>query len=112
MNTDFLGGIKEEELSSLSMEVLDYSERIAEIFGKIDTKFQLIDEYYESPSYVKFKEAYSSFRLNYQVVKNNIVSYSDDLIRLISKMKEGLDEVIVIMDTYTQDRKSKAKEIN
>ncbi len=109
---DFVGGIHEEDLGSLAMEILDYSERITTILDDIDKKFESLHQYYDSESYVKFMESYNEFRLNYGVIKSNVVSYSDDLIRLISKMNEGMDSVIDLFNTFTEERKSKAKEIN
>lgn len=111
MTDNIIGAIREEELGSLSMEVLDYAERIALLFESIDEKFNSVADYYDSESYVKLMESYNEFRKSYAVVKSNIESYSDDFIRLISKMHEGMDDVSLMFEKYTEDRKLKAKEI-
>lgn len=111
MADNIIGAIREEELGNLSMEVLDYAERIALLFERIDEKFNSVAEFYDSESYVKLMESYNEFRANYTIVKSNIESYSDDFIRLISKMHEGMDEVSLMFEKYTEDRRLKAKEI-
>lgn len=111
MNTDFLGGVNENDIRVLGVEILKSSERISAIFDSIDAKINELPSYYKSSSFDEFYSSYESFRKNYEIIKTNIISYSDDLFRLVDKMKEGLDEVSTMFKDFTEERKSKAKEV-
>ncbi len=111
MNTDFLGGVNETDIRTLGVEILKSSERISDIFDSIDAKMSELPDYYKSSSSDEFCRSYEAFRKNYELIKANIISYSDDLFRLVDKMKEGLDEVSSMIENFTEDRKSKAKVI-
>lgn len=111
MNTDFLGGVNENDIRTLGVEILKSSERISDIFDLIDTKMSELPDYYKSTSSDEFCRSYELFRKNYEIIKTNIISYSDDLFRLVDKMKEGLDEVSSMIENFTEERKSEAKEI-
>ena len=104
MNTDFLGGVNETDIRTLGVEILKSSERISDIFDSIDAKMNELPDYYKSSSSDEFCRSY-------ELIKANIISYSDDLFRLVDKMKEGLDEVSSMIENFTEDRKSKAKVI-
>lgn len=111
MKTDFIGGINEKEVNSLSIEILKCSDRISEVFDKIDAKIEELPTYYKATALDEFLSSYNEFRKNYSIIKSNVISYSDDLLRLITKMHEGLDEVSKMYNDYAEDRKSKANEI-
>lgn len=111
MISTVVNGINEPELNSLSMEILDYVERISEIFDKIDSKIESLPDYYKSRACTDFINSYNDFRTNYAVVKGNITSYSDDLICLAVRMRENADYLTNMFKNYTQDVKSKTKEI-
>ena len=42
-----VAGINEDELSALSLEILDYSDRISEIFDKMDSCMDKLPNYYQ-----------------------------------------------------------------
>ncbi len=111
MTADFIGGIEENEVHLLSMEILKYSDKISEIFDAVDTKIDELSVYYKSTSFDEFQKSYNDFRKNYSIIKSNVISYSDDLLRLITKMHEGLDEVAGMYEKYAEDKKSKAKNV-
>ena len=108
---DFIGGVNDKEVNSLSMEILRYSDRISEVFDAIDAKVDELPVYYKATAFDEFLKSYNEFRKNYSIIKSNVVSYSDDLLRLVPKMQEGLDEVSKMYNDYADDKKSKANEI-
>ena len=111
MEWTVVDGINEPELKSLSMEILDYLERIVEIFDQIEIEIDSLPESYKSVSYDKFLSFYNDFKRNYIVVKNNINSYSEELITLISRMHENEGYLINMFEGYITDKKSKAKDV-
>lgn len=111
MNTDFLSGVNEGDIRTLGVEILKCSDRISDIFNLIDNKVNELPDYYKSTSCNEFCKSYEEFRKNYEIIKSNIVSYSDDLFRLVDKMKEGLNEVSSMIQNFTEEKKSKAKNI-
>lgn len=104
-------GINEPELGALSLEILDYAERIIAIFDKIDAKIEQLPSSYKSQAFDTFLESYNNFRQNYPVVKNNIVSYSDELLTLIRRLHENEQDYINMFQSYTKDSISQAKKI-
>lgn len=108
---DTVNGINEEELRSLCMEILDYSESIAEIFDKVDEKFQELGECYNASSYHNFMSSYNDFRNNYLVVKKNINSYSDDLIALVQRMQDNANYLANMFINMTDEKIVKAKSV-
>ena len=107
-----LSGIRETDLNDLCMDILDYSERITDIFEKIDLEVESITDCYKGQSSEELIKSYKSFQKNYSIAKNNVVSYSDDLIKLSNLMKEGLQDIQLKYEEDTNEARMKAKNIN
>lgn len=103
--------IDEENLGSFAMNLLTASEDISEIFSSIDNKMEALKIYFDGKEYDHLMTKYRDFRKNYPIVKNNIVSYSDDLIALINKVRAGDDDIAFIIDSLTKYVNEKAKEV-
>ena len=108
---DTVSGINEDALRELCMEILDYNERLIEIFDKIDNCVEDLQMYFKCSSYDTFKNVYGELRSNYQVIKDNINSYSDDLILLIQRMHENEKYLVHIFENLTEEYLLKAKEM-
>ena len=106
-----IDGINEPELGALSLEILDYAEKIVAIFDKIDDKIEQLPSSYKSQAFNAFLESYNSFRQNYPTVRDNIISYSDEIITLIRRLHENEKGYINTYNSYTVDSISQAKEI-
>lgn len=104
-------GINEEDLSSLSIEVLDYADRITEIFDKIDACMDRLPDYYQGESCSALMNFYNELVPYYSIIKNNIVSYSDDFIELIKKMQDNDKYLVTLFQNYTDDAINKIKSI-
>lgn len=103
-----VAGINEEELGNLSMEILNYADDISDIFSRIDSCISKLPSSYDCDVKTKIMNSYDVIKDNYKVVKSNIISYSDDLIELIQKMKEGdeyISNMFVEFTTEMQDKK-------
>ncbi len=108
---EFVTWIKEDELSSLSIEVLDYSDRISEIFDKIDNTISKLPTYYQDSACTKLMSYYHELAENYSVIKQNIVSYSDDLTTLIKKMRENDKYMASLFQNATENTKNKIRSV-
>lgn len=86
---DVLLGINETRLQELSVEVLDYKDRISEIFDKLDACIDRLPNCYRGKPSEKLMEKYEAIKLNYPNVKASIKNYADDLGFLVLKMQEN-----------------------
>ncbi len=108
---DVIAGINEDELSNLSFEVLDYVDRISEIFDKIDACIDKLPNYYQGSACSSLINYYGELTPYYSIIKNNIVSYSNDFIELIKKMKDNDKCLISLFQNYTDETINKIKSI-
>lgn len=108
---DIVFGIKERELGFLSLEILDYSDRISAILDKIDARIADLAANYQGDSYKELMNYYSELKSSYSNIKNNIVSYSDDLAALIIKAKQNDKTLASLFDEFTVDVKQQIKSI-
>ena len=108
---NFLNAIREEELSALSMEILDYFEKIADLFDKADKEMNSLGSSFQEASYGVLMGRYNDFRSNYVTIKDNIKSYSEELITLIQRMKENDLYLAQMFANYTSEKKEEAKKV-
>ena len=73
MADNIIGAIREEELGNLSMEVLDYAERIALLFERIDEKFNSVSEVYDSESYFHLITSFAR-KIIFSVTSSKLIS--------------------------------------
>lgn len=104
--------INETNLGTLSFEILDYADRIMEIFSKIDTCMDNLSKSYEGESYTALETYYKDLSSNYDAIKNNIISYSDDLVALVRKMSESDAKIASLFEGFSIDTKNKIKSID
>lgn len=110
-NEDVELAIREDDLADLAMEILTISEDVTDIFSKVDSKMDSLKSCYEADEYSSLMAKYREFKKNYTVVKDNIVSYSDDLISVINKVRAGDKSIAFLIDSITEDTKDKASKI-
>ncbi len=104
-----LSGINEAALGELSIEILDYTDRISEIFKKIDDNMYRLGNCYQGKCYDDLLRYYENFRKNYPIIKENIISYSDDLIALVRHMNEADAHFAQIYTNLTNEAQGKTK---
>lgn len=104
-------GVKEYELSNLSLEILDYSDRISAILDKIDSRMNDLSAHYQGDSYKELMNYYTELRSSYSTIKDNIISYSDDLAALLIKVKENDKTLASLFDEFTVDIRQQIKSI-
>ena len=89
MDGDSMLAINDNELGEFTVGLMDYSDELGEIFTKVDSKMSELTKYFGGKAATDLQAQYKSFRENYQIVRNNVISYSDDLISLITQFHEG-----------------------
>lgn len=82
-------GINETRLQELSVEVLDYRDKISEIFDKLDACMERLPNCYRGKPSEKLVEKYDEIKLNFPNVKTSIKNCADDLSFLVLKMQEN-----------------------
>lgn len=106
---EVVAGIREGELAALSLEVSDYARRISGIFSKIDGAMMQLKNCYQGEPADKLMERYGEIKSLFPVVKNNISSYSDDLMAIIRKMNAGDKRLTGLFEELTSDVKSQIR---
>lgn len=104
-------GINEAELSDFAMDILNLSDDVADIFSSIDSKMELLKNYFDGSQYDSLMNSYRSFRKNYGVVKRSIISYSDDLIAVVNKAREGDAKIALMINQISDDISKKAQNV-
>ncbi len=104
-------GINEDTLSEFAIDISNYSEEVMELFSSIDSKMNELKAYFDGSEYENIMKSYREFRKNYSVVKNTILSYSDDLICVINKVRAGDKQIANLFDQMSEDVSNEAKKI-
>ena len=108
---DTVLAIRESDVGTLSFEILDYSDRISEIFSKIDICMDNLSKCYEGESCTALKAYYKDLSSNYDVIKSNIISYSDDLIALVRMMNDTDKKIANLFEEFSADAKKETESI-
>lgn len=109
MNDNLQAAVNEANMSSLTFEILDYSDRIMEIFSKIDTRMDNLSRYYQGDSYNELANYYNDLKNNYDAITSNIINYSNDLVTLVRKLKETDVKIAFLFESYSADTKNQIK---
>ncbi len=104
-------GINESTFTDLTMDILDYADRINDIFSRIDDNFNLISQCYNSNGCNYFLARYDELKRKYSIIHSNIVSYSEDLTYALQHMQEMDTYFAKKFEVFTNETSKKAKEI-
>lgn len=104
-------GIKDDELGDFAMDILNLSDDVSDLFSSIDSKMESLKNYFDCSQYNNLMSSYRAFRKNYSVVKNSLVSYSDDLIAIVNKAHEGDSKLALIFNQASEDTLKKAQNV-
>lgn len=95
----------------LCFEIEDYANRIGDIFTKIDERMDNLSRYYQGDSCDYLFNYYSELKNNFVAIKDNINSYSDDLVELVKKLQSIDIKVANLFTDFSIDTKNKTKSI-
>jgi len=80
--------IREDDLSSTTIELLDKVDDISVLFDKLDSCIEKLPNYFQGEPSKELMQKYSELSSNYSVILDNLRTYPDDLTALIRKMSE------------------------
>ncbi len=108
--------VNEYGLEQLSMDFLTISDNISIILDQIDEKFQTLKDYLKCDSMDEITNKYENIKNNFTIIKDNVISYSDDMVILNRKTSiEGAQRLTNIInnssDNVTTSGNSKLQEI-
>lgn len=101
--------ISEDDLGSLSLEILDYVDRISEIFDKLNACIDKLPNHYQGEPCREFMNKYQELSTYFPIIKGNLTTYSDDLISLINKMRDNDKYLTTLFQEFTDDTTRKTK---
>ena len=102
-------GINDEELTSLSEEILKYVDNISSILERLDRSIERLPGCYRGEASDKLMRRYSEIESSFSVLESNLRSYSEDLKALIVKMKEGDQSLSRIFQEATNDAQGRLR---
>lgn len=109
MAIEIASAIKSDELSELSISMIDIADNISSIFEEIDKKVNELNEYLQCDALSKIIEEYELLKENYKIIHSNVITYSDDLIDVNNNMQTGMKEIKFDFQRETAEFQSKNK---
>ena len=108
---NIIEAIREDDLSSTTIELLDKVDNISVLFDKLDSCVEKLPNYYQGEPAKEIIKKYSELSSNYSVILNNLRTYPDDLTALIRKMSETDKTLSNIFVKGTEEVESKIRNI-
>ena len=109
---NIIEAIREDDLSSTTIELLDKVDNISVLFDKLDSCVEKLPNYYQGEPAKEILNKYKELSSNYSVILDNLRTYPDDLTALIRKMSEIDKDLSNIFVRSTEEIESKLRNIN
>ncbi len=112
---DRIIGINEPAMSDLILNIVDSADRIQDIFNQIHDKLATFESIYKSDSSgVAFQSKVADLEKSFPIIKQNILSYSEDLTFAMQHINEMVMIAARRYEAAANDVRKKAKmvEIN
>lgn len=87
-------GINEEGLDRLILDLSDYAQQIMKNLYLIDNLMDNTGVFFQCEGGKKFREFYSKLKYSIPTIKNNILSYTNDLSRVKQKYQGAVDRIV------------------
>lgn len=81
-NSNNLNGINETKLDKMILDLRNYVEKINRTLNQISEVVDDTKNYFSSQSGNLYRKKYSLLEANFSTIKNNLLSYSDDLLKV------------------------------
>lgn len=101
MNAGYVSGINEQQIVAVINKITSNIEKLESRFEQIDSIISNTNAHYNAESADVFRKRYNDFRLNYDVIKTNLLSYVEDLTHLIIKYKKLETNVADMVNTFS-----------
>jgi len=112
MSQDIYAAAKSEELSALSMYLIDIADEITIIFDEIDKQAEQLNKYLKCEAIAQIMNEYNRIKANYAIVHNNINTYSEDLIKVNNNLEKGMNDIRIDYEKQTEEFQKNNKEVN
>ena len=87
MNGQSVSGIDEIRLEKTIQRILNNIEQLEKRFQQLDTVVDETNKFYKGSSAANYRTAYNDLKYNYNIIKKNILSYVDDLNKVVFNYK-------------------------
>lgn len=110
-NEELSSAIRETDLDNLIISIMDTADNLSTVFDEISEKVSDLEEYFKCDAIQSILNEYNEIKSNYNIIHDNIITYSDDLIDVKNNMKSGMKEIAHIVNIYTQEFQDKTREV-
>ena len=101
MNENYVSGIHENEIMTLSLNIEEYALKMNEKFEQLTLLVDSLKPSFDCEAGIVFEYKYSQLMANYQTVIKNILSYSNDL----KKVKDSYNAFVKeTSESFGKDR--------
>lgn len=108
---EIASAINEEDLDNFILSIMDTADEILNIFEKIDNEIFRLSEYLKSEALKNILNEYNEIKSNYAIIRDNILTYSDDLIDVKNNMKNGIKDITLKINIFTKELQDEKKEV-
>jgi len=109
--SDVEAAIREDELTELSVSIMETADKISIIFDKIEKEISNLSSYLSCDALSKIVAEYEGLSNNFNIIPKNINTYSEDLISVMNKMRSGMKNISISFESKSQEFKTIDKEV-
>ena len=111
MKDNIFLAMKEEDIHEFCVKILECADNISLIFTNIDKQMNYLNDKFTFPSKYNIMVKYNSLRENFDLIHNNLISYSEDFANLQLKADCGKKEIQGFINNATDALEEKSKEV-
>lgn len=104
MSEKQLAGINEGNIDIVIRKLQDDLDKLLSKFNQLDIIVDSTSSFFESTYADTFRTNYKVYRDNYQIIKNNILSYIDDLVAVKANYKKFAIDASTQISQYAKTR--------
>ena len=101
MNNNYVSGINEQQLVGIINKINFNIEKLDKRFQQVNEIIYNTNFHYKTESADLFRKKYDDFKMNYDIIKKNLLSYVDDLNNLIIKYKKFETNAADMINSFT-----------
>ena len=102
MMQDKIIGINETRLEKLTLEIIDYADKINKIFNQLQLLLDETNKCFITSEGNEFRKKFQNQLYNYQTINQNILSYVGDLVKVKEIYKNSAINIADIIIDHTK----------
>lgn len=110
-NADVTAVIESEGLSNFCELLLQDADELTTILNEITSKVNELKDYLTSDALVNINSEYDEIKKYYNIIKQNIVSYTEDFIDVKNIIEEGMKVVSVKFENEKEEFLKQSREV-